>query len=67
MTRENPTLPLSCSCHARGPIIAVRPGQDAFAEIVAIDGRVIEAASGEVPDACFCAACAPWFRREVAA
>lgn len=64
----NPTLPLSCSCPAHGPIIAVRPGQDAMRRgAVDLFTRLDPMVEAEVADQFWCAACAPWFREEVAA
>lgn len=64
----NPTLPLSCSCPARGPVIAVRPGQDAVRlGAVNLFTRRDPLLEGATADQFWCAACAPWFRRDVAA
>jgi hypothetical protein len=69
MTRAlNPTLPLACSCPAGGPIVAVRPGQDAVRRgAVDLFNRKDPLVEAEVRDQFWCAACAPWWRKEVAA
>lgn len=59
----DPTLPLSCSCPAGGPVIAVRPGQNAMRRgAIDIATRRDPLVEREVRDAFWCAACAPWWK-----
>jgi hypothetical protein len=56
-----------CLCPTPGPIVAVRPGMDAFRRgVVGIATRVDPLVEAPVADVVYCAACWPW-RREVAA
>lgn len=65
---SDPTLPARCSCPARGPVIAVRPGQDAVRRgAIDLFTRLDPLLEGATADQFWCAVCWPWFRREVAA
>lgn len=66
-TPTNPTLPPRCACPAGGPIVAVRPGQDATRRgAIDLFTRLDPLVEREVPDVFFCAACAPWWKARAA-
>jgi hypothetical protein len=63
----DPTLPTRCPCPAGGPIVAVKPGQDATRRgAIELFTRQNPLVEGAVADRFWCAACAPWWKARAA-